>query len=77
MQTISRFFLIIGIIFIGLGIIPWFVSHPTSSAVNMEPNGLWETIVVTAYDTQVLFLILGILLVIGELYLAYKRKQLF
>lgn len=76
MQIISRIFLVIGIIFICLGVLPWLVAYPYSDGPGSGPQNLWETIVMTAYDGQVLLLILGVLLVIGELFLLYKQKQL-
>lgn len=70
MLTISRLFLIVGIIFISLSLIPFFTAYPLAEQV-----GLWETIVITAHDTQVWFFILGILLVAGELVMMYQVKK--
>jgi len=70
MLVISRLFLIIGIIFICLSVVPFFTTYPLSDQVNM-----WETIVVTAHDTQIWFFILGILLVAGELVMIYQVKK--
>lgn len=76
MQIISRLFLVIGIIFMCLGVLPWIVSYPYDESAASGPANLWETVVFAAYDGQVLLLVLGVLLVIGELFLLYKQKQL-
>ncbi|WP_440118963.1 hypothetical protein [Paenibacillus sp. QZ-Y1] len=64
--------LIIGIVFIALGVIPAIFAYPYSDEPNSGPASLWELIIIFSYEQWVLFLIVGLIL---SLFLVLKLRK--
>ncbi|SLJ96789.1 hypothetical protein SAMN06272722_102457 [Paenibacillus sp. RU5A] len=64
--------LIIGIIFIALGVIPAIFDYPYSDEPNSGSASLWELILIISYAQWILFLILGLIL---SLFPALKLRK--
>jgi len=61
-KAIYFLFLIIGIIFIVLGVIPAIFDYPYSDEPNSGPASLWELILIMSNEQWILFLIVGLIL---------------
>ncbi|SEA31568.1 hypothetical protein SAMN03159332_1120 [Paenibacillus sp. 276b] len=64
--------LIIGIIFIALGVIPAIFDYPYSDEPNSGPASFWELILIISYAQWILFLIVGLIL---SLFPALKLRK--
>ncbi|HBU81626.1 MAG TPA: hypothetical protein DEF35_08315 [Paenibacillus sp.] len=64
--------LIIGIVFVALGVIPAIFAYPYSAGPNSGPVGFWELILITSYEQWTVFLIVGMIL---SLFLILKRQR--
>lgn len=54
--------LIIGIVFIALGVLPAIFAYPFSDEPNSGPASFWELILIISYEQWILFLIVGLIL---------------
>ncbi|RAW16864.1 hypothetical protein DC345_07105 [Paenibacillus taichungensis] len=61
-RAVNFLSLIIGIIFIALGVIPAIFDYPYSDEPNSGPASFWELILITSYEQWILFLIVGLIL---------------
>ncbi len=64
--------LIIGIVFISLGIIPAIFAYPYRDGPNSGPADLWELIRIISYEQWIFFLIVGLIL---SLFPALKLRK--
>jgi hypothetical protein len=54
--------LIIGIVFVALGVLPAIFAYPYSDEPNSGPVSFWELILIASYEQWALFLIVGLIL---------------
>lgn len=66
------FSLIIGIVFIALGVLPVIFYHPYNDEPNSGPASFWELILIISYEQWILFLIVGLIL---SLFPALKLRK--
>lgn len=64
--------LIIGIVFIALGVLPVIFDHPYNDEPNSGPASFWELILIISYEQWILFLIVGLIL---SLFPALKLRK--
>ncbi|WP_228469278.1 hypothetical protein [Paenibacillus sp. JNUCC31] len=64
--------MIIGIVFIALGVVPAIVDYPYSDEPNSGPASFWELILILSYEQWVLFLVVGLIL---SLFLVLKVRK--
>ncbi|SEK25373.1 hypothetical protein SAMN05518856_101270 [Paenibacillus sp. OK003] len=64
--------LIIGIVFIALGVLPVIFDHPYNDEPNSGPASFWEMILIISYEQWILFLIVGLIL---SLFPALKLRK--
>jgi hypothetical protein len=64
--------LIIGIVFIAMGVIPAIFAYPYCDGPNSGPVSFWELILIASYEQWALFLIVGMIL---SLFLILKRQR--
>lgn len=64
--------LIIGIVFITIGVLPVIFDYPYSDEPNSGPASFWELILIMSYEQWVLILIVGLIL---SLYPALKLRE--
>lgn len=64
--------LIIGIVFIALGVLPAVFDHPYNDEPNSGPASFWELILIISYEQWILFLIVGLIL---SLFPALKLRK--
>ncbi|KOY17408.1 hypothetical protein AMS66_06410 [Paenibacillus xylanivorans] len=61
-RTVYFLSLIIGIVFIALGVLPAIFAYPFSDEPNSGPASFWELILIISYEQWILFLIVGLIL---------------
>ena len=63
-RAVYFLFLIIGIIFIALGVIPAIFDYPYSDEPNSGPASFWELILIMSNEQWILFLVVGLILIL-------------
>jgi len=67
LKKLSMLFLISGLIATFFGLFPFLFAYPFSDSPNSGPSNLWQLLLMLSYEGQGWYLILGIVLLSGQL----------
>lgn len=75
MKRISVFLLILGLLAMFIGILPFIFAYPYSDGPNSGPLNVWELIIMTSYDGWGWYLVIGIVLFILSIFFLFLRQK--